>query len=172
MFEFAAQGFAGTMITQHGERNMLWKRTIVPALVLLAGLSAAGLSVAGSTAAGEDVVSGVSAEVLLAAGETVLGQAFAYPADAAPKVTAVIATMPPGAESGFHHHNSPLFAYILEGELTVTYDGAGERVFRAGDSQIEAIGTPHNGRNSGSGPLRILAVFIGAEGIPNTIEEE
>lgn len=160
------------MITEYGEKNMFGKTTLVPALVLLAGLTVAGLSVAGSTAADDNVVSGVSAEVLLATSETVLGQAFAYPAGAAPKVTAVIATLPPGAQSGFHHHNGPLFAYILEGELTVTYEGAGERVFQAGDSQIEAITTPHNGRNSGSGPLRILAVFIGAEGIPNTVEEE
>ena len=162
-----AREVAATMITRHRERIMLRKRTIVPALILLAGLS-----VAGFTAADKEEVPAVSAELLLAASETVLGQAFNYPAGTAPKVTAIIATMPPGAESGFHHHDGPLFAHILEGELTVTYEGVGERVYRAGDSQIEAIKTPHNGRNTGSGPLRILAVFMGTDGMPMTVQEE
>ena len=27
---------------------------------------------------------------------------------------------------------------------------------------------PHNGRNTGAGEARILSVFMGAEGVPNT----
>jgi len=33
---------------------------------------------------------------------------------------------------------------------------------------MEAIDWEHNGRNSGLGPVRILAVFMGAEGVPDT----
>jgi hypothetical protein len=34
---------------------------------------------------------------------------------------------------------------------------------------MEAIAVAHNGRNTGSGPARILAVFVGADGVPNTV---
>ena len=66
----------------------------------------------------------------------------------------------------------PLFGWMLEGELTVAYEGAGERVYRPGDALMEALGTLHNGRNDGPGDLRILAVFMGAEGVPNTEKAE
>ncbi len=46
---------------------------------------------------------------------------------------------------------------------------AGARVYRAGDTLMEAVGTLHNGRNSGRTGLRILVVFMGAEGADNTV---
>ncbi len=68
---------------------------------------------------------------VLSSSETILGQPFAYPA-ASPHVTAVIVTLPPGARTGWHRHPVPLFGYMLEGELTVAYEGAGERIYRPG----------------------------------------
>ncbi len=59
-------------------------------------------------------------EVLLQGSETVLGQEIAYPAGK-PVVTAAIVTMVPGQETGWHAHEAPLFAWMLEGELTVDY---------------------------------------------------
>ena len=87
-------------------------------------------------------------------------------------VTAVIVTLPPGAETGWHRHPVPLFGYMLEGELTVAYEGAGERVYRPGEALMEAIATPHNGQNRGDSDVRILAVFIGAEDRPNSEKVE
>ena len=108
---------------------------------------------------------------VLATGETILGQPIAYP-EASAHVTAVIVTLPPGVSTGLHRHPVPLFGYMLEGELTVTYEGAGERTYRPGDALMEAIDTPHDGRNTGTGDVRILAVFIGADGIPNSEKVE
>jgi quercetin dioxygenase-like cupin family protein len=112
---------------------------------------------------------------VLSTGQTVLGQYFAYPTTT-PHVTSVIVTLPPGAETGLHHHDAPLFGYVLEGELTVAYHDAENstavRTYRPGDGLIEAIATPHNGRNTGSGDVRILVVFIGAEGMPITVKDE
>lgn len=108
---------------------------------------------------------------VLATDQTVLGQAITYPgADA--KVTAVIVTLPPGAQTGWHRHRVPLFGYMLEGELTVAYKGAGERIYRPGDGFMEAITTPHNGRNKGDADVRILAVFVGARNLPNSEKVE
>lgn len=108
------------------------------------------------------------ATVLLATGETILGQPVAYPTGAAPQITAAIITLDPGASTGWHRHAVPLVAYMLEGELTVAYEGHGERVYRQGDSLVEAIGTAHEGSNVGDDVVRILAVFAGAEGVPNS----
>jgi quercetin dioxygenase-like cupin family protein len=112
---------------------------------------------------GEEVTS------LLSTGKTVLGQSLAYPTGARAKVTAAIVSMQPGAETGWHRHDVPLFGYMLEGELTVDYGPKGTRVYRRGDALMEAIDVPHNGRNTGSGVARILAVFMGADGVPDTV---
>jgi len=106
---------------------------------------------------------------LLSTGETVTGQPITYPTQAPAKITSAIVTMLPGEETGWHQHDVPMFGYILEGEVTVDYGGKGKRVYRQGDAVMEAVDTPHNGRNSGTVPARILAVFIGATGIPNTV---
>jgi quercetin dioxygenase-like cupin family protein len=109
-------------------------------------------------------------EVLLKSDKTILGQPISYPASAPSEVTAAIITMPPGASTGWHKHEVPLFAYILEGEVTVAYEGHGKRTYRKGDSFMEAIGTPHDGTSTGEAPASILAVFIGAEGAKNTVK--
>jgi quercetin dioxygenase-like cupin family protein len=106
---------------------------------------------------------------LLDTGKTVLGQPFSYPTKAPAKVTSEIITMAPGAETGWHKHDVPLFGYMLEGELTVDYGGDGTRVYRKGEAFIEAVGTAHNGRNLSSSEVRLLAVFMGADGVPDTV---
>ena len=103
---------------------------------------------------------------LLSTSETIIGQPFAYPAGTA-KVSAVIVTIPPGGETGWHEHAVPLFVHVLDGAVTVDYGDKGVRVYKAGDSLMEAMNWPHDGMNKGDTPVRILAVYIGAEGVPN-----
>jgi quercetin dioxygenase-like cupin family protein len=106
---------------------------------------------------------------LLSTGKTVLGQTLSYPVGAPAKVTAAIITMQPGEETGWHKHDVPLFGLMLEGELSVDYGAEGTRVYRKGEALLEAIGVAHNGRNTGAGEARILAVFMGADGVPDTV---
>lgn len=106
---------------------------------------------------------------LLVTGETILKQPFSYPTGK-PKITAAIVTMPPGGTTGWHEHPVPVFGYVLEGEITVDYGPHGKRVYRKGDSLMEAINTAHDGHNTGQGVARILAVFMGAEGVENTMK--
>ncbi len=103
---------------------------------------------------------------LISTGETIIGQPLAYPEGTA-KVTAAIVTIPPGTETGWHEHAVPLFAYVLDGVLTVDYGDKGTRTYKTGDSLMEAMNWPHNGTNNGAVPVRILAVYMGAEGIPD-----
>ena len=102
-------------------------------------------------------------EPLLQTGETIIGQTFVYPQDSPAEVTAVIVTLLPGEETGWHVHEVPLFGYMLEGELTVDYGAEGKKIYKAGDSLMEALDHPHNGVNTGAGVMRVLTVFMSSE---------
>lgn len=97
-----------------------------------------------------------------------MGERIAYPAGAPAKVTAAVVTLAPGQETGWHTHGMPVLGYVLEGELEVDYGEKGVRVYRAGEAVLEAIGVAHNGRNTGVAPMRVLAVFMGADGLKPT----
>lgn len=105
---------------------------------------------------------------LLDATASIIGEPIEYP-EGPPKVTSVIVTMQPGAETGLHRHDAPLFAYILSGEIEVDYGPNGTQTYQAGDAFIEAYQSAHNGHAIGNEEVRILAVFIGAQGVGNTI---
>ena len=105
---------------------------------------------------------------LVQGGADVLGEPLAYP-DGPVNITSAIVTVAPGAETGWHLHEVPLFAYILEGELTVDYGEKGIRTYSAGASLFEAINWPHNGTNTGTVPMRLVAVYMGGSGKANTV---
>jgi len=107
------------------------------------------------------------AEDVFVGGETVVGEPIAYPPGMA-KVHALVVTLMPGEETGWHRHGVPLFGYVLEGEVTVDYGPHGTRTYRQGAGFMEAMATTHNGRNTGTEPCRVLAVFMGAEGATPT----
>ena len=103
---------------------------------------------------------------LLSGNTTIIDQTIAYP-EGTPKVTAAIVVIPPGKDTGWHTHAVPLFVYILEGEVTVDYGSKGVKVYKAGDSLLEAENWAHNGMNKTDALVRILAVYMGAEGLAN-----
>ena len=129
----------------------------VISVAVLAGFSAGRLAVAREPEA--------RLATLVASGQTVTGETIVYPVKAPAKVTAIILTLQPGEETGRHTHGVPGFGYVLEGEVTVDYEGRDSRIYKAGDSVLETMSVVHNGRNTGQGPMRILAVFMGAEGM-------
>ncbi|MCH9807404.1 MAG: cupin domain-containing protein [Alphaproteobacteria bacterium] len=129
----------------------------------LSGLSFwAGLSTARESAP--------KVEILQSTSKTILGQPISYPTEKPAKVTAALITMQPGQTTGWHLHEVPLFGYLLEGEITVDYGEHGKRVYKKGDSLVEAIRTPHDGTSTGSVPARLVAVFMGAKGVKNTVK--
>ncbi len=136
---------------------------------LSAGITATVLAVAASIASAKDTYPPL--DVLLSTTTTTIGQSFEYP-DGQAKITAAIVTMQPGQKTGWHKHDAPLFAYILEGEITVDYGPDGPKTYKTGDSFVQAFESEHNGQNTGDGITRILAVFAGAEGTPNTVSEK
>lgn len=109
---------------------------------------------------------------LLVTGKTIVGEDIQYPTTGAPKITVAVVTVAPGAPAAFHRHPVPLVAYVLEGELTVDYGPKGVKTFRQGDALVEAMNVPHRGMNLGSGMVKLLAVYIGAEGTANVALEK
>ena len=112
----------------------------------------------------------ISVEALLSATKTTIGQMLTYPEGQA-KITAVIVSIAPGKETGWHLHNVPLFGYILEGEATVDYGADGRKTYQTGDSLLEAVDSQHNGINTSQNLTRILVVYSGAEAVANTVAE-
>jgi len=109
------------------------------------------------------------AKLLLKTTTTGDGIPLVYPTGEA-MVTARLVEIPPGGETGWHRHPIPLFAYILEGEMTIIPDGAPPKHFKAGEAFMETAGW-HNGRNEGDVPVRLLSVYSGAVDIPLAIKK-
>ena len=93
-----------------------------------------------------------------------------YPTGSQAQVSSAILTLAPGVSTGLHKHDAPLYAYVLEGTLTVTYDGGIVKDFSAGSAILEAVGTAHNGENKTDQPVKLLVVNIGAEGVANSVK--
>lgn len=101
----------------------------------------------------------VSSQTILITDKTVIGQSIHYPSGS-PQITSKIVSIPIGAETGPHIHEVPMFAYIMEGEITVDYGEKGIKTFLKGDSIVEAINYTHNGKNNGDKPTEILIVLM------------
>ncbi|MBF0305114.1 MAG: cupin domain-containing protein [Alphaproteobacteria bacterium] len=116
---------------------------------------------------------GYAAAQLLSTTTTIIGEPIVYPTTGPARVTAAIVTVAPGDSTIPHHHGAPLFAYILEGEVTVDYGPPhGVRTLKKGDSMVEALASSHRGRNLGQIPVAILAVYMGADGTRNVIADK
>ncbi len=108
---------------------------------------------------------------LLSTSTTVVGEPLRYPTSGPAKVTVSIVTILPGADTVLHRHPAPLVAYILEGDMVVDYGDKGKRTFRKGDALVEAMDVAHRGMNTGTTPVKILAIYLGAEGTANVALE-
>jgi quercetin dioxygenase-like cupin family protein len=108
-------------------------------------------------------------ELLLQSSTTTIDQPVSYPSAGQPEITAAIVTMQPGDTSDWHRHEVPMFAWVMQGAVTVDYGPAGTRSYAQGDALLEAIGMPHNGRATADVPTRILVVFAGSSAAENTV---
>lgn len=112
---------------------------------------------------------GYPAVPLLSTGTTVVGETIRYPTSGPAHVTGSIVTLAPGARTIVHKHGVPMFAYILEGEITVDYGANGKRTYRQGDALMEAMDVAHFGENTGTQPMRLIAVYMGAKGASDVV---
>jgi quercetin dioxygenase-like cupin family protein len=59
-----------------------------------------------------------------------------------------------------------VYAYVLEGTLTVQLDEGKEITFEKGRPILEVRNTPHNGINTGKDTVRLIVFYTGAVGEP------
>lgn len=117
-----------------------------------------------------DYKDGVSATILKKSSVTGNGQKIVYPVTDKAEVTAIRVELAEGAETGWHSHPVPVYAYVLNGELDVELDGGQVVSYRAGDAIIEVLNTLHNGRNRGPDTVRLAVFYTGIEGAPNVVK--
>ena len=86
----------------------------------------------------------------------------------APDRVAVVARAEfiPGGAAGKHTHPGEELGYILEGTLQLEIDGKPPLTLKAGDVFFVPAGVPHDGRNIGSVPAKVLATYVVEKGKP------
>lgn len=112
-----------------------------------------------------DEPSGISTTVLQRAVTDNTGAPLRYP-KGKPEITTMLIELAPGAVTPPHRHPYPLAAYVLEGEIEIRADGGKVNRYKAGDAFVEALDRTHQGRNVGTGPVRILVTVVGVAGKP------
>lgn len=113
----------------------------------------------------------VQVRTLLRTDTTSIGQRIAYPQVEHAEVTGIEVVIPPGGETGWHHHPHPGYGYILEGTLTLETGDGRTFVLGPGQAFAEVVQSRHNGRNLGKKPVRLMAFFTGEKGKPFTVKE-
>ena len=98
------------------------------------------------------------------------GQKLNYLQTDSPEVTVLIVEIPPGGETGWHIHPVPVYAYMLSGAITVEMENKETYDFRKGDTVLEVVNTPHNGKNIGKVPAKLVVFYTGEQGRPNTVK--
>ena len=112
---------------------------------------------------------GVILEPVLKTDTTSIGQKIVYPQFANDEVSIVKVTIPPGKSTGWHKHNFPVFAYVLQGALTVEFENRKSLQFSENSSFSEVIDTLHNGINYGKEDVILIAFFMGEKGKPLSV---
>lgn len=108
--------------------------------------------------------SDIKIEKLLKTDTTSIGQHIVYPSFSNDEVTIAKFTIPPGKSTGWHLHNFPVFAYVLQGTLTVDVRDGKSLVFPVNSTFAEVINVYHNGINNGCEDLVLIAFFMGEKG--------
>jgi quercetin dioxygenase-like cupin family protein len=136
------------------------------AVAALATASASGFAVARDAHSSSNEA---TATALVPLSKTIAGEPLAYPNTPQPVVSSTIATIPPGGVTEWMTHPVPAYLYMLEGTLTVELVDGRRYAFDAGQSFLQCRTTWHRGRNEGTTPVRFLAVFVGAQGVPEVV---
>jgi quercetin dioxygenase-like cupin family protein len=78
--------------------------------------------------------------------------------------------LPPGAAEGKHTHPAEVFAFVLEGTITLENEGNPTTTLKAGDTFHVLPGKVHNAINNGSVTAKLAAVFVAEKGKPLTTQ--
>ena len=74
--------------------------------------------------------------------------------------------LPPGAAEGKHTHPAEVFAFVLEGTISLENEGNPTVTLKAGDVFYIAPGKVHQAINNGTVTAKLAAVFVAEKGKP------
>jgi quercetin dioxygenase-like cupin family protein len=114
----------------------------------------------------------IVATPLLKTDTTTIGQKIVYPDYPDAEITAMKILIPPGASTGWHKHEFPVFAFILSGTLTVETEFNKVMHFSENSTFAEMIRTYHNGSNQGKEDVVLIAFYLGGKGVPLSVKKE
>lgn len=103
---------------------------------------------------------------LLKTTTTAGGQKIVFPTGDT-EVTAFIADLPAGFDTGWHEHPYPRYGYIMSGAVTVENESGQRETYRAGQFVVEQIGAFHRGTTTE--PTRLLVIDQNDAGKGNQI---
>jgi len=87
---------------------------------------------------------------------------------------AVMATVdfPPGSTEGKHTHPAEVYAFVIEGTITLSVEGQPTRTVKAGEVFTIPTGVVHEGSNKTDSPAKATVVFVAEKGKPLTTRVE
>jgi len=71
-----------------------------------------------------------------------------------------------GASVGRHTHPGEEISYIEEGEGELLIEGRPARKLKAGDGFIVPAGAKHDAKNTGTKPMKVVAIYLVEKGKP------
>jgi quercetin dioxygenase-like cupin family protein len=78
------------------------------------------------------------------------------------------ADIEPGVTIGKHYHPGHELAYVAQGELDLMVEGEPVRHLKAGDTYRIEVRKPHDAKNVGSTPTRVVVTYLVEKGQPLT----
>ena len=80
--------------------------------------------------------------------------------------------IPVGGREGRHMHPGPLMVHVVEGTLTLDYEGKPTNSYKPGDTFFVEAGKIHEGINRGNAPIKAIATFVTEKGKPLTTQAQ
>jgi quercetin dioxygenase-like cupin family protein len=96
------------------------------------------------------------------------GAPIKYPEGQA-EISGLMIEIAPGGETNWHEHPVPSFGMLLEGTLEISLADGRKKLMKPGEALAEVIATPHNGRNVGTTPVKLVVFYAGAIGKQLTV---
>jgi quercetin dioxygenase-like cupin family protein len=86
------------------------------------------------------------------------------------EVIVIQATIPPHSAIGRHTHPGQEVAYVVSGSIQLINDGEESRTVNAGETVSTSPGKPHDVKNVGSEPAKIIDFMLVEKGQPLTTQ--
>jgi quercetin dioxygenase-like cupin family protein len=154
------------LLAINGAKAKIQESTIMKQLTAVAFIIT--IFATGSLPAFAQKIEGVVVTKILTTTSTVTGQKLELPTQNLQVIGSTF-DIAPGAKLPRHEHPFARYAYVLQGELEVNYEGSGSKVYKTGELIVEAVNTWHSAQNKGTVPVKLLVIDQVEAGKSNTI---